>query len=77
MDEDRSALPAGGSGTGRRGVLKSMMTLGAVGAVLSGSPASASASAAAGAAPRGLTPRQLAGQRVIYSYPGRTVPAAC
>ncbi|WP_406637851.1 glycoside hydrolase family 3 N-terminal domain-containing protein [Amycolatopsis sp. WGS_07] len=28
------------------------------------------------ATPAGLTPRQLAGQRVIYSYPGLTPPAA-
>ncbi|MEV6638514.1 glycoside hydrolase family 3 N-terminal domain-containing protein [Amycolatopsis sp. NPDC051371] len=34
------------------------------------------AAAAPGAADSGLTPRQLAGQRVIYSYPGLTPPAA-
>jgi beta-N-acetylhexosaminidase len=74
MDQDQPALPADVSGTGRRGVLKNAMTLGAVAGLLSGTPAAASASPVAGAG--GLTPRQLAGQRVIYSYPGRTVPAA-
>ena len=61
------------SGTGRRGVLKGALTLGAVAGLLSGSPACAAATSSATA---GLTSRQLAGQRVIYSYPGLTVPAA-
>lgn len=36
----------------------------------------AGASAQAGAAPGGLSPRQLAGQRVIYSYAGLTPPTS-
>ncbi|WP_327236418.1 beta-N-acetylhexosaminidase [Streptomyces sp. NBC_01317] len=44
----------------------------------SSTPSSASTSAypQAGAVPKGLTERQLAGQRVIYSYPGHTPPAS-
>jgi beta-N-acetylhexosaminidase len=73
MDENRTAPPAGSSDTGRRGVLKNFMTLGAAAGLLSGASAPASA---APARLGGLTSRQLAGQRVIYSYAGPTVPAA-
>ncbi len=69
---------AGAPGTGRRGVLKNMMTLGAVAplaGLLSGTAAEA-APIRAGQPQAKLTPLQLAGQRVIYSYPGLTVPAA-
>src|ERR1700722_4794815 len=75
MGNDRAAPRPG---TGRRGVLKNIMTLGAavpLAGVLAGT--------ACGAAPIGtgqprakLTPLQQAGQRVIYSHPGQTGPAA-
>ena len=45
-------------------------------AVASGRARSFAASAGAGSALRGLSPRQLAGQRVIYSYTGLTPPAS-
>ncbi len=66
---------------GRRGVLKKMLVLGAaapLAGVLSGTRAAV-------AQPRmdlrsraqaGLSSQQLAGQRVIFSYPGLTVPAS-
>jgi beta-N-acetylhexosaminidase len=57
-------------GTNRRGVLKSLLVLGAAAPladVLSGTRAQAQA---------GLSSQQLAGQRVIYSYSGLTVPTA-
>jgi beta-N-acetylhexosaminidase len=46
----------------------------AVASLAVGTPAQ-EATAAAGAIPKGLTNRQFAGQRVIYSYPGHTPPA--
>jgi len=72
MDADR-ARP--GSGTGRRFMLKNLLALGAA-APLAGVLSGTRAQAAPGQAQAGLSSRQLAGQRVIYSYSGLTVPAA-
>jgi beta-N-acetylhexosaminidase len=72
----------------RRGVLKNLLVLGAaapLASVLTATPARAAEAMLLPSMPRGLTPDQapaalsslqLAGQRVIYSYPGLTVPAA-
>jgi beta-N-acetylhexosaminidase len=76
--EDDLARPV--SGTGRRDVLRKALALGAVaplttaltrplGATQAQAPASHRSRTA-------LSSLQLAGQRVIYSYPGLTVPAA-
>jgi beta-N-acetylhexosaminidase len=67
--EDDAAQPV--SGTDRRGALKTLLALG-VAAPLAG------AWSASRAAPNqaALTSQQLAGQRVIFSYSGLTVPAA-
>ena len=70
MDDDRARPP---SGADRRGVLKNLLVLGAaapLAGVLSGTRAQAEQG------PAGLSSLQLAGQRVIYSYPGLTVPTA-
>ena len=70
MDDDR-ARPV--SGTGRRGLLRNLLVLGAaapLAGVLSGTRAQAAQAQA------GLSSLQLAGQRVIYSYSGLTVPTA-
>jgi beta-N-acetylhexosaminidase len=75
IGDDRAAP---GSGTGRRGVLKNLLALGAaapLAGVLSGACARA-APTRPSQVPAGLSSLQLAGQRVIYSYPGLTVPAA-
>jgi beta-N-acetylhexosaminidase len=80
MDDDRGA---GTPGTGRRGVLKGLLAVGSA-APMSGLLSQTGAQAApvrpgqAWASPvrASLTSQQLAGQRVIYSYPGLTVPAA-
>jgi beta-N-acetylhexosaminidase len=72
VDDDRARLV---SGTGRRGVLRNLLVLGAaapLAGVLSGTPAQA----VPGRAQARLSSLQLAGQRVIYSYSGLTVPAA-
>ena len=53
----------------RRGVLKKMLALGAV------SLAGACSGSRAAQAQATLTPAQLAGQRVVFSYRGLTVPA--
>ncbi len=70
----------GTPGTDRRGVLRSLLALGSVAPVAALlSTAGGVAQAAPARAARAqvtLTSRQRAGQRVIYSYPGRTVPAA-
>jgi beta-N-acetylhexosaminidase len=73
------------AGTDRRGVLKSLLALGSAvpvagllataGTAAQAAPARASQDGASQAQAK-LTSHQLAGQRVIYSYPGRTVPAA-
>src|SRR5215468_10112487 len=61
-------------GLDRRSALKRMLAVGAVGAVGAMAPlASARTQARAQAA---LTSQQLAGQRVIFSYSGLTVPSA-
>jgi beta-N-acetylhexosaminidase len=60
---------------GRRGVLKNMLVLSAA-VPLAGVPSCARAQPARGQARATLSSLQLAGQRVIYSYPGLTVPAA-
>ena len=83
MGNDRAAQRPG---TGRRGVLKNIMTLGVaapLAGVLAGTACGAAPTrtgqprASGTGEPRAkLTPLQQAGQRVIYSYPGRTVPAA-
>ena len=64
MDDDQ-VRP--GSGPARRGVLKNALVLGA---------AAPLAGACAATGGRALSSAQLAGQRVVYSYPGLTVPAA-
>jgi beta-N-acetylhexosaminidase len=56
----------------RRGILKTMLALGAVS--LAG--ACSASRAAPAQAQATLKPAQLAGQRVVFSYPGLTVPAA-
>ncbi len=70
----------GTPGTDRRGVLRNLLALGSVApvaALLSTAGGVAQAAAARAARAQVTLPsRQLAGQRVIYSYPGRTVPAA-
>jgi beta-N-acetylhexosaminidase len=62
------------SGTGRRDVLKKALVLGAAAPLVGvlGKPSFA----AADPPPAALSSLQLAGQRVIYSYSGLTVPAA-
>jgi beta-N-acetylhexosaminidase len=80
MDDDRGA---GAPGTGRRGVLKGLLAVGSA-APVAGLLAQTGAQAAPvqpgqahiSQARASLTSQQLAGQRVIYSYPGLTVPAA-
>jgi beta-N-acetylhexosaminidase len=70
-----------GPGADRRSVLKSALVLGAA-APLAGGLSGAGAAAAGRAPARGraraqqLSSQQLAGQRVIYSYSGLTVPSA-
>ena len=59
----------------RRGVLKNLAALGAA-APLTGVLSCTRARPAQAQAPAALSSRQLAGQRVIYSYSGLTVPAA-
>ena len=59
-----------GSGPARRGVLKNALVLGAA------APLAGACAATGGRAARPLSSAQLAGQRVVYSYPGLTVPAA-
>src|ERR1700733_4593577 len=91
MGNDRAAQRPG---TGRRRVLKNIITLGVaapLAGVLGGTACGAAPTrtgqpqasgtgqpraSGTGQPPAKLTPRQQAGQRVIYSYPGRTVPAA-
>ena len=76
MGKDRAAQTPG---TGRRGVLKNIMTLGAaapLAALLSGTACEA-APVGTGQPQVKLTPLQLAGQRVIYSYPGRPCRRRC
>jgi beta-N-acetylhexosaminidase len=68
MEADR-ARP--GPGTGRRGVLKNLLVLGTA-APLAG-VLSCTRTQPAQAQPS-LSPQQLAGQRVIYSYSGLTAP---
>jgi beta-N-acetylhexosaminidase len=72
VDDDRARPP---SGAGRRGVLRNLLVLGAA-APLAGVLSGTRAQAAQDQVPAGLSSLQLAGQRVIYSYPGLTVPAA-
>jgi beta-N-acetylhexosaminidase len=80
MDDDRDA---GAPGTGRRGVLKGLLAVGSA-APIAGLLSQTGAQAApvqpnraqASQERASLTSQQRAGQRVIYSYPGLTVPAA-
>ncbi len=78
MDHD---LAEPSSGSGRRDVLKNLMVLGAA-APLAGSLACSPAPGRRQSAKwkpgiqAALSPQQLAGQRVVYSYSGLTVPAA-
>ena len=72
-----------GNRTGRVGLAAAVLTLASAGAALTGGLASASgrpvpvlATTAIRARPSALSPRQLAGQRVIYSYVGLTPPAS-
>jgi len=60
---------------GRRGVLRNLLVLSAA-APLAGVLSCTRAQPAGGQTPTGLSSLQLAGQRVIYSYSGLTVPAA-
>lgn len=69
--------------SGRVGLAAAVLTLASAGAALTGGLASASgrpvpvlATSAIRARPSALSPRQLAGQRVIYSYVGLTPPAS-
>jgi len=72
---DDPAPPA--SGTSRRGVLKALTALGVAAPLAWPRPARAQvAPAQAAPAEATLTSQQLAGQRVIFSYSGLTVPAA-
>jgi len=69
------------AGSGRRDVLKNLLVLGAAApfaATLAASPAAGRRQSAnwKPEAQAALSPLQLAGQRVIYSYSGLTVPAA-
>ena len=83
MGKDRAAQTPG---AGRRGVLKNIMTLGVaapLAGLLSGTACEATPGGTGQPQVNGtgqpqvkLTPAQLAGQRVIYSYPGLTVPTA-
>jgi beta-N-acetylhexosaminidase len=57
----------------RRDAVRTMFGLGALPLV---GACAGTALTRTGQAQPALTPRQLAGQRVIFSYPGRTVPAA-
>jgi len=72
MERDR-ARPV--PGPGRRGVLRNLLVLGTA-APLAGVVSCARARPAPGQFPAGLSSQQLAGQRVIYSYSGLTVPTA-
>jgi beta-N-acetylhexosaminidase len=81
VEEDQAQPTAG---TGRRGVLKNLLVLGAaapLAGVLSGTRAQAAEgmprpdAGQAGLAPPQLASLQLAGQRVIYSYSGLIVPS--
>lgn len=60
---------------GRRGVLKNLLLLGAA-APLASVVSCTRAHPAQAPSPAALSSQQLAGQRVIYSYSGLTVPAA-
>ncbi len=69
--------------SGRVGLAAAVLTLASAGAALTGGLALASgrpvpvlATSAIRARPSALSPRQLAGQRVIYSYVGLTPPAS-
>ena len=85
MDDDRGT---GTPGTGRRGVLKGLLAVGSaapIAGLLSQTGAQAApcqpnqeraSQARVSQARASLTSQQLAGQRVIYSYPGLTAPAA-
>jgi beta-N-acetylhexosaminidase len=67
-----------GTGTGRRDVLKKALALGAlapVGGILT-RPTGATHAPRPAQRLAALSSQQLAGQRVVYSYPGLTVPAA-
>jgi beta-N-acetylhexosaminidase len=59
-------------GADRRRVLKNALVLGAAAPVVGVLPRTR----APGVRPRALSSAQLAGQRVVYSYPGLTVPSA-
>jgi beta-N-acetylhexosaminidase len=79
MEEDGAQAQ---SGTGRRDVLRKLLVLGTaapLAGVLSGAQAAAAQQRPVLGrirADAGLSAQQLAGQRVIFSYPGLTVPAA-
>jgi beta-N-acetylhexosaminidase len=79
MEADR---PESGLGEDRRGLLTKMLVLGAAaplaGASLGARTAMANQRPAVrrSLVPAGLSSRQMAGQRVVFSYPGLTVPAA-
>jgi hypothetical protein len=69
---------ADGTGTGRRDLLKKALSLGAL-APMAGimtRPLGATHAPPVTQRLAALSSQQLAGQRVIYSYPGLTVPAA-
>jgi len=70
------------SGADRRGVLKNLLVLGTAAPLAGAFPGTRAATGQRRPLlPRrqvqaGLTSQQLAGQRVVFSYPGLTVPAA-
>ena len=65
-----------GFGTDRRGVLKNLLAVGAAVPVVGVLPGTRAPTVRPSAARAGLSSAQLAGQRVVYSYPGLTVPSA-
>jgi beta-N-acetylhexosaminidase len=79
METDR---PESGLGEDRRGLLRKMLVLGAAAPLAGASFGARTAMAGQRPAvrhsriPAGLSSRQMAGQRVIFSYPGLTVPPA-
>src|SRR5580692_10395235 len=74
--------PGLGLGEDRRGLLRKMLLLGAAASLADASFGARTAMAdqrptvRRSRVPAGLSSRQMAGQRVVFSYPGLTVPPA-